>query len=66
VIDFNYTITIENIAQMLHKNCNFKIIDDPIIKNQVALEIPAEEAFSLSSIVSGIYEIILISRHDFN
>jgi hypothetical protein len=55
VVDFNYTITIENIAQMLHKNCNFKIIEDPIIKNQVALEIPAEEAFSLSLIQGATY-----------
>jgi hypothetical protein len=55
VVDFNYTITIENIAQILHKNCNFKIIEDPIIKNQVALEIPAAEAFSLSSIQGATY-----------
>lgn len=55
MFEFNYTITIENIAQMLHKNCNFKIIEDPIIKNQVALEISAEEAFSLSLIQGATY-----------
>lgn len=53
--EFDYTINIENIAQILQKNCNFKIIEDPIIKNQSALEISPEDAFSLSSIQGATY-----------
>ena len=52
---FNYQMNIDNIAQILQKNCHFKIIEDPIIKNQVALEIPPDEAFSLSLIQGATY-----------
>lgn len=53
--EFNYQINIENIAEILRKNCDFNIVEDPLVKNQLALEIPAPDAFSLSSIQGATY-----------
>ena len=52
---FDYTINIDNIAKILEKNFGFSLIDDPLIKNQIALELSPQEAFTLSLVQGATY-----------
>lgn len=56
--DFNFKITSDNIALILNKNFGFKLIPDPILKNQIALELSPDQAFSISLVQGAAYLVV--------
>lgn len=52
---FDFNISPNNIALILNKNLGFKLIPDPVLKDQISLELSSEQAFSLSLVQGATY-----------
>jgi len=55
---FDFNLSIKNFSKIFEKNFGFKIIQDPIHEDFYALEIPAQDAFSLSVIQGATFLVI--------